>query len=291
MVGQRASPGPSSKASTAPPSMRRKSVTSRARKVLPVAGRGEATMNSAVQLRVLRSAGRRGLFRTGRRRSPQARTGCGLSARCVFSVVIYRDTRSAPSRASGNPEPQMNTLIGVLGALSSQTKCNTFLERCCHGAELRTTVIGGPMPDCPSSSRGHSVRQIAAALDRAPSTISREIRLNRGAAHCYKPSFAHEQRLRVAGRALGCNGRLAAPRCPGAFGQRLVSRADRRKARPRTRPQGHQLREHLSLPLRPDRPYHLLKFAAICRAARVGGAAAADGAAAPQPSLRPCFRG
>ena len=43
-------------------------------------------------------------------------------------------------------------------------------------------------------AEGHSVRQIAAALDRAPSTISREIRRNRGAAHCYKPSFAHEQR-------------------------------------------------------------------------------------------------
>ena len=39
---------------------------------------------------------------------------------------------------------------------------------------------------------GRSVRQIAAALDRAPSTISREIRRNRGVA-TYKPSYAQER--------------------------------------------------------------------------------------------------
>ena len=40
-----------------------------------------------------------------------------------------------------------------MGPLSSQTKCNTFLERCCDGAQVRTVVIGGPMRDCPTSSR------------------------------------------------------------------------------------------------------------------------------------------
>jgi IS30 family transposase len=39
---------------------------------------------------------------------------------------------------------------------------------------------------------GRSVRQIAAALDRAPSTISREIRRNRGKS-AYKPTFAQQQ--------------------------------------------------------------------------------------------------
>jgi IS30 family transposase len=37
---------------------------------------------------------------------------------------------------------------------------------------------------------GQSVRQIAAALDRAPSTISREIRRNRGRQVGYKPTYA-----------------------------------------------------------------------------------------------------
>ena len=39
---------------------------------------------------------------------------------------------------------------------------------------------------------GRSVRQIAAALDRAPSTISREIRRNRGV-QTYKPGYAQER--------------------------------------------------------------------------------------------------
>jgi IS30 family transposase len=42
-------------------------------------------------------------------------------------------------------------------------------------------------------AEGRSVRQIAAALDRTPSTISREIRRNRGRHVGYKPSYAHEQ--------------------------------------------------------------------------------------------------
>ena len=40
---------------------------------------------------------------------------------------------------------------------------------------------------------GQSLRQIAAALDRPPSTISRELRRNRGPQVGYKPSYAHEQ--------------------------------------------------------------------------------------------------
>src|ERR1041384_8355402 len=40
---------------------------------------------------------------------------------------------------------------------------------------------------------GRSVRQIAAALDREASTISRELRRNRGREVGYKPSYAHEQ--------------------------------------------------------------------------------------------------
>ena len=40
---------------------------------------------------------------------------------------------------------------------------------------------------------GQKIRQIAAALDRSPSTISREIRRNRGRGVSYKPSYAQEQ--------------------------------------------------------------------------------------------------
>src|SRR5271167_4247728 len=40
---------------------------------------------------------------------------------------------------------------------------------------------------------GQSLRKIAAALDRPPSTISRELKRNRGIQVGYKPSYAHEQ--------------------------------------------------------------------------------------------------
>ena len=42
-------------------------------------------------------------------------------------------------------------------------------------------------------AEGRSIGQIAAALDRAPSTISREVRRNRGRQIGYKPSYAQEQ--------------------------------------------------------------------------------------------------
>jgi IS30 family transposase len=40
---------------------------------------------------------------------------------------------------------------------------------------------------------GHSVRQIAAAMDRQPSTISREMKRNRGSKVGYQPSYAQQQ--------------------------------------------------------------------------------------------------
>ena len=42
-------------------------------------------------------------------------------------------------------------------------------------------------------AEGRTVRQIASALDRAPSTISRELRRNRGREVGYKPSYAEQQ--------------------------------------------------------------------------------------------------
>jgi IS30 family transposase len=43
------------------------------------------------------------------------------------------------------------------------------------------------------SADGRSIRQIAAALDRPPSTISRELKRNRGAKVGYKPTYAQQQ--------------------------------------------------------------------------------------------------
>ena len=40
---------------------------------------------------------------------------------------------------------------------------------------------------------GHSVRQIAAGLDRAPSTITRELRRNGSKTQGYQPNYAHQQ--------------------------------------------------------------------------------------------------
>src|SRR6266700_4288101 len=53
------------------------------------------------------------------------------------------------------------------------------LEERCHIAQLRAA--------------GRSIRQIAAAVDRPPSTISRELKRNSGAQLVYKPAYAQEQ--------------------------------------------------------------------------------------------------
>jgi IS30 family transposase len=42
-------------------------------------------------------------------------------------------------------------------------------------------------------SQGRSIRQIAAALDRSPSTISRELKRNAGRQVGYKPAYAQER--------------------------------------------------------------------------------------------------
>ena len=44
-------------------------------------------------------------------------------------------------------------------------------------------------------SLGHSIRQIATALDRAPSTVAREVKRNEGLKVGYKPAYAQDQAL------------------------------------------------------------------------------------------------
>ena len=53
------------------------------------------------------------------------------------------------------------------------------IEERCELARLRT--------------EGHSVRQIAAGLDRSPSTVARELRRNGSKAQGYRPSYAQQQ--------------------------------------------------------------------------------------------------
>ncbi len=45
----------------------------------------------------------------------------------------------------------------------------------------------------PLHATGHSIRQIAATLDRAPSSIARELKRNKSTTHGYQPSYADQQ--------------------------------------------------------------------------------------------------
>ena len=82
---------------------------------------------------------------------------------------------------------------------------------------------------------GQSIRQIAAALDRAPSTVSRELKRNRGTQVGYKPAMPTSRREPGAGQDRAWSATAScAPRARPAR-QRLVARADRRPAAPATR--------------------------------------------------------
>src|SRR5579883_2778415 len=85
---------------------------------------------------------------------------------------------------------------------------------------------------------GASLRQIAAALDRSPSTISRELQRNRSKAG-YKPAYAHQQSAALVGLAPRARDR-AAPRRARPPRPRLVARTGRRPPRPRSRTAGDQ---------------------------------------------------
>ena len=91
------------------------------------------------------------------------------------------------------------------------------------------------------SSSGSSMRQIAAALDRAPSTIAREIRRNRSRQSGYRPGYANEQsrarrwtgskldrcpelrEMVMTGLAKGLSPELVAGRLAVALGQKVIS--------------------------------------------------------------------
>src|SRR3990167_4835914 len=67
----------------------------------------------------------------------------------------------------------------------------------CGGVAMGTKYVQLSLEDRCEIARlhaeGRSIRKIAAALDRAPSSIAREIKRNAGAKVGYKPAYAHEQ--------------------------------------------------------------------------------------------------
>src|SRR5260370_11152508 len=94
-------------------------------------------------------------------------------------------------------------------------------------------------------AEGRSIRQIAAALDRAPSSISREVKRNRGRHVGYKPSYAHEQgkARRLAGSRLEREPDLRRARL-----DRLATGWSPQQAAGRLAPAGgHQLRSSWSI--------------------------------------------
>ncbi|WP_375293212.1 helix-turn-helix domain-containing protein [Bradyrhizobium sp. sGM-13] len=55
-------------------------------------------------------------------------------------------------------------------------------------------------------ANGSSIRQVAAAVDRSPSTVSRELKRNRGPRSDTNRAMPSNRRERGAGRALAWNG-------------------------------------------------------------------------------------
>jgi ParB-like chromosome segregation protein Spo0J len=138
---------------------------------------------------------------------------------------------------------------------------------------------------------GRALRQIATALDRTPSTISREIRRNRGRQVGYKPGYAQEQAgaRRWAGSRLEWEpalrravlDRLAQGWSPEQVAGRLAREAGRRSSATRASTASSMSRS-------PAR--RTIAGGTTCRAARAGGGSAAAGAVAPQASLTAGFQ-
>ena len=79
-----------------------------------------------------------------------------------------------------------------MDSLDSQTKCNTRV-RCCLGRHYTQLSIEDRCELARLHAQGASLRQIATALDRAPSTIARELKRNTSRQQGYQPRYAQEQ--------------------------------------------------------------------------------------------------
>ncbi len=149
------------------------------------------------------------------------------------------------------------------------------------------------MRDCPTSGR-----RVLDPANRGSSGSRAIDHLSRGKA---QPRSPHRLQTKLrpgtdAGTALGGlaprTRARAAPRRSRASRQRLVARAGRWPARSPKRPQRHQLREHLPLHLRPDRPYQRLPLAALFAARQEQARfSRPQGRQLRNPHRRPYFRG
>ena len=111
---------------------------------------------------------------------------------------------------------------------------------------------------------GLSLRQIAATLDRPPSTVAREMKRNRSRTQGYQPRYAEQQARarRWRGAKLDRDAPLRTT-CTHPPPTGLDPRASRGPPRPRCRAARPLPRNHLSLYLRSDRPNENLCLAPL----------------------------
>ncbi len=154
-----------------------------------------------------------------------------------------------------------------MGPLSSQTKCNTSLRRCCHGADLQAALSGRPMRDClpigqwqlGPANRGSSGSLAINDLSGTEAQSGEPGRLQ--AELCPAPDAS----AALDGRTPRTGARPA-PRGVATPSPRLVARAGRWPAGPRVRAQGDLPRDHLPLHLSPTQAHHGLQLAALSAA-------------------------
>ena len=152
-----------------------------------------------------------------------------------------------------------------MGSLSSQTKCNTFLWRCCHGADLSAALPGRSMRDCPAFCQWQ--------LGPANRGSSGSLGINdfSGAeAQSWCPGWVQIQLRSAADAGAALEGmpteREAGLRAAVMSGRSAGRRSKSSPARARAGAQGDLLREHLPLHLCPAGPYQGLSLAALSAA-------------------------
>ncbi len=183
--------------------------------------------------------------------------------------------------------------FGVMGPLSSQTKCNTSLRRCCHGADLQAALSGRPMRDClpfgqwqlGPANRGSSGSLAINDLSGVEPQSGRPGRLQANLCPATDASAALDGRTPRTGA-------RPAPRGNGTPSPGLVARAGRWPIGSRTRAQGDLPRDHLPLHLCTARPHHGLQLAALLAARQEqAGLPRQEGRQPRKLHRRPCFLG
>jgi hypothetical protein len=159
---------------------------------------------------------------------------------CAFKISLAANARRRMNTPKPAPAPpssprkrgtSTHQRQRLLDPPSSQTKCNTFRWRCCHGAELRTTFPGRSMRDCPAFCRwqlGPANRGSSGSLAiNDLSGAEPQRRCEGGLQTQLRP--AADPGTTLEGLTPGARGELASRR-HGAACKRLVARADRRPA-------------------------------------------------------------